>query len=115
MGKNNLAQKHCVPCQGGVPPLADKELQQYVQQLPEGWEVEDTKKLIKTYELPGFRANIAFVNQIADIAEEEDHHPDLHIAYNKLKIELWTHKIGGLHENDFILAAKIGNLYNQLN
>ncbi|MEX0649497.1 MAG: 4a-hydroxytetrahydrobiopterin dehydratase [Candidatus Andersenbacteria bacterium] len=112
--QNNLAQKHCVPCQGGVPPLSGKELQQYIQQLPGDWELEDDKKLVKTYTLAGFRANITFVNQIADIAEEEDHHPNLNINYNRLKVELWTHKIRGLHENDFILASKIENLHKEL-
>ena len=107
-----LDKKSCVPCKGGVPTLTDTEIKKLVPNVP-GWkviEVDAIKRIEKTYEHKDFVEAMKFVNKVADIAEGEGHHPDLHIHWNKVRIEVWTHKIKGLHENDFILAAKIEKL-----
>lgn len=110
---SDLAQKTCAPCQGGIPPIAGEALKPWLAQIDPSWEViKDETKITRTLDFKTFKENIAFVNQIAEIAEQEKHHPDLYIFYNTLKIELWTHKINGLYDNDFILAAKIDELWN---
>ena len=92
--------------------MTKEESQKYLAEVL-GWSViEEGKKIIKTFEKKDFVSALAFVNEIGRIAEEEGHHPDLHIYYNKVQIELWTHAIGGLSENDFILAAKINGIKN---
>ena len=103
-----LAKKHCVPCEGGIPPLSEEEEDKYIRQV-EGWELirEGTHRIKKRFVFKDFMEAMEFVNKVADIAEQEGHHPNICIFYNKVDIELWTHAIGGLHENDFILAAKI--------
>lgn len=97
----------CVPCEGGTPPLTKKEINKYLSQLKNKWEVIDDKKIKYQFEFKNFRKAISFVNKIARLAEKEGHHPDIHIFYNKVIIELWTHAVGGLSQNDFVLAAKI--------
>jgi len=107
----NLSQKKCVPCEGGVPPLVEEESNKFLQELAEGWEVfAEGKKLRRQFTFKDFREAMTFVNKVADIAEEEQHHPDIIISYNKVTIELWTHAIAGLSENDFILASKIDHI-----
>lgn len=106
----HLSDKKCVACEGGVPPLNEKEIQEYLGQIKAGWKVLDDKKITKDFKLKDFNEAMEFVNKVASIAEEEGHHPDMHIFYNKIKIELWTHAINGLSENDFILAAKIDKI-----
>lgn len=106
--QSNLASKKCVPCEGGVPPLQDEEVQKLLNEVP-NWELEEGK-LVRTFKFGNFLGSINFVNELAEIAEEEGHHPDIHIAYNKVKLELMTHAAKGLTENDFILAAKIDEL-----
>lgn len=96
----------CVPCEGGVPPLADEEARKYLAQLDPAWHIEDNE-IVRDFVFRDFKEAIAFVNRVATIAEEEGHHPDLHLAYTKLRLELSTHAIGGLSENDFVMAAKI--------
>jgi len=105
-----LKEKRCRPCEGGVPPLEKEEIEQYQKQLKNEWEVVDRKKIRQTYSFKDFKEAINFANKVGEIAEEEQHHPDLHVYYGKVVIELATHAIGGLSENDFILAAKIENL-----
>lgn len=102
----DLTVKHCVPCEGGTKPFGQEEIGQYVSALSLPWEVVDGKKLRYQFKFKDFSAAMKFVNQIADTAQAEDHHPDLHIYYNKVTVELTTHAIGGLSINDFILAAK---------
>ena len=102
----SLADKHCVPCRGGVPPLKGEELLQMHTQIT-GWTVVDEHHLIKDYRFPDFRTALDFVNKIGEIAEAEGHHPDLYLAWGKVQVKTWTHKIDGLTESDFILAAKI--------
>jgi 4a-hydroxytetrahydrobiopterin dehydratase len=105
-----LAQKSCVPCKGGIPPLTREEFTPMLKQINAAWEVIDDKKLKRVYEFPAFMDSIAFVNKVADISEREGHHPDIQIHYKQVIIELWTFKIDGLFDNDFILAAKIDEL-----
>jgi 4a-hydroxytetrahydrobiopterin dehydratase len=107
----NLAAKKCVPCEGGTPPLEAEKIQEYVKQV-EGWEVVENKLVKKTFKLKTFREAIDFVNQVAGLAEEENHHPDIIIRYSRVTFELTTHAIKGLSENDFIMASKIDLLHN---
>ncbi len=101
-----LASKECVPCRGGIPPLAGDELQTLGQQLGDGWEVVDAHHLSKEFTFKNFTEALAFVNRVGDVAEEQNHHPDLYLAWGKVRVEIWTHKINGLTESDFIFAAK---------
>lgn len=107
---SDLTSKHCVPCEGDVDPISSQAIEDYMKKLAFKWELVDGKKIKHTFEFKDFKQAIAFVNKVADLAESEGHHPDIHIYYNKVKIVLWTHAIGGLFDNDFILAAKIEKL-----
>ena len=105
----DLTKKKCEPCEGGTKPFDANEIKIYMNYLKAPWEVsEDSKKIEKKFKFKDFKEAMQFVNQVADIAESEGHHPDMKINYNRVKIELWTHAIGGLSINDFILASKIG-------
>jgi 4a-hydroxytetrahydrobiopterin dehydratase len=108
-----LTQKKCQPCEGGVPPLKKDEIENYKNTLKTKWQVEDDRKIRKSFEFKDFKKTMDFVNQVADIAEEEGHHPDIHVHYGMAVTELTTHAIGGLSENDFIVAAKIDELVKQ--
>lgn len=106
----NLLNKKCVACEGGIPPLTEEESAKYLSQTL-GWELlDDAKKIQKEFTFKNFKEAMAFINKVADLAEKEGHHPDIHIYYNEVNLELWTHAIGGLSENDFILAAKINHI-----
>lgn len=111
----NLTHKHCVPCEGGMLPLNKTEAEVLLKQIS-SWKLsEDFKKISREFKFNDFKEAVAFVNKVADLAESEGHHPDIHIFYNRVNLELWTHAIGGLSENDFILAAKANNLFtNQI-
>lgn len=104
-----LADKHCVPCRGGVPPLKGEQLEQMKAQVA-GWQVVAEHHLAKTFTFPDFRTALDFVNRAGAIAEQEGHHPDLYLSWGKVEVKTWTHKIDGLTESDFILAAKIDGL-----
>jgi 4a-hydroxytetrahydrobiopterin dehydratase len=105
-----LTKKHCVPCEGGVCPLDAVQVQPLLAQVP-GWQVEPASATLrKRFEFASFPATIAFVDRLADLAEAEGHHPDFCVHYKILDVTLTTHAIGGLSENDFILAAKIDSL-----
>lgn len=106
----NLSNKKCIPCQGGIPPLTEDEIKKYLPQIKDDWQVIDSKKLHKQFTFNNFKEAIDFTNKVAEISEEEGHHPNILINYNNVEIDIWTHKIDGLHENDFILASKIDNL-----
>ena len=106
---SELSSKQCVPCRGGVPPLQGQEITRLQDQLT-GWEVVNEHHLKKNYEFPDFREALKFVNQVGEIAEEQGHHPDIAFGWGKAEITIWTHKIDGLTESDFILAAKIDEL-----
>jgi 4a-hydroxytetrahydrobiopterin dehydratase len=101
----DLAERRCVPCRGGVPPLGAAEIAPLLEQLA-GWRVVDGHHLEKTYTVRDFAAALALVNRIGAIAEEQDHHPDIYLAWGRVGVKIWTHKIDGLTESDFILAAK---------
>ena len=108
----DLTKKRCVPCEGGLPPLSATEVHKYLKEVP-GWTVaDDNKSISRIYKFKDFKEAMAFVNEVADIAEFESHHPDISIHYNKVTLTLATHAIGGLSENDFILAAKIDEIKN---
>ncbi|MEX2007537.1 MAG: 4a-hydroxytetrahydrobiopterin dehydratase [Candidatus Levyibacteriota bacterium] len=107
----DLIRKHCVPCEGGTPPFSEAEEDQYLGKVSNWSLIRDTEhKLRKQFTFKDFKETMKFVNKVADIAEAEQHHPDIKIVYNKVQIELFTHAVGGLSENDFILAAKIDEL-----
>ncbi|MBF0238527.1 MAG: 4a-hydroxytetrahydrobiopterin dehydratase [SAR324 cluster bacterium] len=101
-----LSQKQCVPCQGGVPPLQGTELQQLLRQLDSQWQLVEEHHLEKEYRFPDFKSALDFTNRIGALAESEGHHPDIHLAWGRVKLVYWTHKIDGLTESDFIMAAK---------
>ena len=103
-----LASKKCKPCEGGTPPL-DQQISEKLLVQVEGWSLEN-KTIHRNFKFKNFVEAMKFVNRVADLAEEEGHHPDIHISYNRVKLSLTTHAIGGLSENDFILAAKIDRL-----
>jgi 4a-hydroxytetrahydrobiopterin dehydratase len=109
-GHQNLSGKKCIPCSKGTPVLKGEELLQLYTQLDSGWHIVDEHHLEKTYVFKDFREALQFVNKIGEVAEHEGHHPDIFLAYGKVKIQLWTHKIDGLSESDFILAAKCDHL-----
>jgi 4a-hydroxytetrahydrobiopterin dehydratase len=102
-----LAGERCVPCRGGIPPLQGDELRQLKDALGLGWQVIDGHHLEKQFTFPDFASALAFTNRIGALAEEQGHHPDIHLAWGKVGITIWTHKIDGLTRSDFVLAAKI--------
>ena len=104
----DLTKKKCEPCEGGTKPFNSEEIKTYMSYLKTAWEIEDDgKKIERKFKFKDFKEAMRFVNQVEDIAEQEGHHPDIEISYNKVEIELFTHAIGGLSVNDFILASKI--------
>jgi 4a-hydroxytetrahydrobiopterin dehydratase len=105
----DLAGKTCVPCRGGVPPLKGKELQDLAKQVS-GWKVVNEHHITKSFTFPDFKAALAFVNKVGEVAESQGHHPDILLGWGKVEITTWTHKIDGLTESDFILAAKFDQL-----
>lgn len=105
-----LKEKKCRPCSGDEEPLKSDEINEMLDKVKEGWEVMDDKKIKKVFPFDNFKEGMAFSQKVADIAEEEQHHPDICIHYKKVEVELSTHAIGGLSENDFIMASKIDEL-----
>ena len=107
----DLANEKCVPCKGGIPPLSEERENFYINQV-EGWNliVEGIHRIQKEFHFEDFNESMKFVNQVAVIAEQEEHHPDIHIYYDTVELEIHTHAIKGLHTNDFILAAKIDKI-----
>ena len=109
----DLTKKHCVPCEGGIPPMDKEEAEKYLKQI-KSWELVGNK-IEKELKFKNFKKAMEFVNKVAELAEEEVHHPDILVySWNKVKITTYTHAIGGLSENDFILAAKIDKLIQQI-
>jgi 4a-hydroxytetrahydrobiopterin dehydratase len=105
----SLATKTCVPCRGGVPPLKGNELESLHQQVPQ-WKVVNQHHIVRAFTFPDFKQALDFVNQVGAVAEAQGHHPDILLAWGKAEVTLWTHKIDGLTESDFIMAAKIDAL-----
>jgi 4a-hydroxytetrahydrobiopterin dehydratase len=106
---SELARKTCIPCRGGVPPLDEREIARLQPEIPD-WEVVDGHHLARTFTFPDFARALDFVNRVGEVAEREAHHPDIHLAWGRVRVEIWTHKIDGLTESDFILAAKVDAL-----
>lgn len=110
MATSSLADKKCVPCLGGTPPLTPAEIAPLLSQV-EGWTVEANKKLQKSFRFKNFVQAVEFVNALTQVAEQEGHHPDLYVRWGEVRVYLWTHKIDGLTESDFVMAAKIDRVY----
>jgi 4a-hydroxytetrahydrobiopterin dehydratase len=108
---DTLADRHCIPCRGGVPPLKGEELRPYAEQLPD-WKIIDEHHLLKTFLFEDFLKGLDFVNRVAAVAEQEGHHPDLCLSWGKVDTTIYTHKAKGLTESDFILAAKIDRVFS---
>jgi 4a-hydroxytetrahydrobiopterin dehydratase len=108
-GPRDLAGRRCVPCEKGTPPLTEEEAAPYLPLVP-GWELRDGKSIRRRFRFKRFLDSMAFVNRIAEAAESECHHPDIFISYDRVRVDLTTHAINGLSENDFIMAAKIDSI-----
>ncbi len=108
--KEELASKGCVPCKGGVPPMKGRELERMLKIVPE-WRAANEHHITRTYTFPNFKQALDFVNRVGEVAEKQGHHPDILLAWGRAEITLWTHKINGLTESDFIMAAKIDQLF----
>ena len=110
----SLENEKCVPCKGGVPTLSDSEIDKFSRQLQKGWQVAEKdgiKRLEKSFKFNDFAEALAFTNRIGEAAETQGHHPDILTEWGKTTVTWWTHKINGLHKNDFIMAAKTDELY----
>jgi len=110
---DDLSQKHCIPCEDrNIEPFDSQTAHVYALEIPE-WTLDaDAKHIFREFKFKNFVKAIEFVNAIADLAESEGHHPDIEISFNVVKLKLWTHAIGGLSENDFILAAKADHVFS---
>ena len=104
---SSLANEKCIPCRGGVPALKGEELAALARELGAEWRVVDEHHLEKEFRFPDFAQALAFTNKVGAIAEEEGHHPDIYLAWGKVRVTIWTHKVDGLTRSDFVLAAKI--------
>lgn len=106
----DLAQKQCVACKGGVPPLAGEELARLARELDGAWRTVNEHHLEREFKFPNFRQALQFTNRLGELAEAQNHHPDIYLAWGKVRLTLWTHKIDGLTESDFVFAAKVDQL-----
>nr|WP_321450954.1 4a-hydroxytetrahydrobiopterin dehydratase [uncultured Carboxylicivirga sp.] len=106
----DFINRNCVPCKGGIPPLNEEEVTKRMEQL-DGWKAVNNHHLQRSFDFKDFQSALVFVNQVGQVAEQENHHPEICFTWGKVDIRIWTHKIDGLHDNDFILAAKITNLF----
>lgn len=104
-----LAAQHCVPCRGGVPPMGAEAIARYLALVP-GWQVAGSHHLERTFTFGDFKSALEFTNKVGAVAEEEGHHPDLELSWGRVSVKIYTHKINGLTESDFVLAAKISRL-----
>jgi len=105
-----LAEKECIPCKGGMPPLKGQELANVANELDGGWRVIREHHLEKEYKFKNFREALEFTNKVGELAESQGHHPDIYLAWGQVKLTIWTHKIDGLTESDFVMAAKADKL-----
>lgn len=106
----DLTHRNCVPCRGGVPPLEGEAIRSLLQQV-DAWDAVQDHHLTKSFRFKNFRTALDFVNEVGELSEQEWHHPDLALAWGRVDVKIYTHKIDGLSDNDFILAAKIDSLY----
>lgn len=109
----NLAERECVPCRGGIAALEQAAVDELLPQLEQGWEVVDLHHLRKDYSFPDFAGGLAFVNRVGAVADAQDHHPEVFLAWGKVRLEIRTHDIDALTENDFVLAAKCDRLFGE--
>lgn len=110
-----LADQACIPCRGGVPPLARERVEKLLAELEPGWTAtHDGTRIERAFQFKDFAEALAFANRVGEIAEREGHHPDLHVGWGRCRVEIWTHKINGLTESDFYLAAKTDRAYQNL-
>ena len=107
---SELAEKECVPCRGGIPPLKGQALAELLKKLGNNWEVINEHHLERAFTFKNFREALAYTNKVGELAEAQGHHPDIFLAWGQVKVTIWTHKIDGLTESDFVLAAKIDKL-----
>lgn len=108
-----LAEKECVPCKGGVPPLKGNDLARLRGELNPAWQIVKDHHLEREFKFKDFRQALRFTNRLGELAEEQGHHPDIYLSWGKVKVTLWTHKIDGLTESDFVMAAKIDRLEDE--
>ena len=106
----SLSEKDCIPCKGGVPPVKGPELELLTQELGGNWQVIEAHHLQKLFKFNDFVSALAFTNRVGDLAESQNHHPDIHLSWGKVQVTIWTHKIDGLTESDFVFAAKVDQL-----
>ena len=111
MKGETLADRACVPCRGGTPPLPRAQADALLQALEAGWSLNDAGHLQHVYPFADFAAALSFANQVGAVAETEGHHPDLHLGWGHCTVEIWTHAIAGLTESDFYLAAKVDRVH----
>lgn len=109
----SLADQQCIPCRGGVPPLSEKRANELLAELGGGWVLDDEGHLSREFEFRNFVDALGFANRVGEIAEEQSHHPDLHVSWGSCRVVIWTHKIDGLTESDFFLAAKASRAFRQ--
>jgi 4a-hydroxytetrahydrobiopterin dehydratase len=107
---SELADKTCVPCKGGIPPMKGGELQEILKHAPR-WQAVNEHHIVRTFTFPDFKQGLEFVNRVGEVAEQQGHHPDILLTWGKAEVTLWTHKIDGLTQSDFIMAAKIDQLF----
>tara|TARA_B100000575_G_scaffold66637_1_gene51273 strand:+ start:14604 stop:14936 length:333 start_codon:yes stop_codon:yes gene_type:complete len=105
-----LEKKRCIPCEGGIPPLSDEESNRFLDQINEDWILVENHHIERIWKFDDFRNALDFVNSAGEICEEENHHADFELGWGRVKVMIWTHKINGLAESDFILAAKFDSL-----
>lgn len=108
---SKLSSKVCTACRGDEDPLKSSELEDKMEDIDEGWELEGDHHIHRTFDFKDFKSALDFVNKIGELAEEQGHHPNIHLEWGEVGVKLYTHKIDGLHENDFIMAAKIDELW----
>lgn len=108
-----LSDQKCEPCQGGIPPMEPEEIEEHLDQVVEDWEVKRDHHITRHFEFDDFEEALAFVNRVGEAAEEEGHHPNIEFTWGEADVTFYTHKIDGLHENDFIMAAKVDEIYEE--
>jgi 4a-hydroxytetrahydrobiopterin dehydratase len=108
--KTRLADKECAPCKGGQPPLAGDIVAELSQELNTAWSVVESKRLERDFKFKDFKTALDFTNRVGELAEQQNHHPDIYLTWGKVRLTIWTHSISGLSEADFVLAAKVDEL-----
>ncbi|MDY6771421.1 MAG: 4a-hydroxytetrahydrobiopterin dehydratase [Candidatus Nanohaloarchaea archaeon] len=108
-----LSDEKCVPCQGGIPPMEPEEIQDHLDEVDDGWEVKRDHHITRHFEFDDFEEALEFVNEVGEVAEEEGHHPNIEFTWGEADVTFYTHKIDGLHKNDFRMAAKVDEVYEE--